>query len=607
MTTTIETIRNGVDTRADVRDARRDQGRSPSSARSSSAPRNHWIDGAHNRTTIQDFYGAGQEDTSRAEPFVVDAGEPAVLLGTDTGANPAEHLLHALAACLTTSLVYVAAARKVAPDRGRVDARGRHGRARRARPLRRGTATASTQIRVSFRSRATRRRRSCARSSSAPRRARPSSTWSPTASRSRSTWPTRRGAGHGRSQPATASRATARPSGARLVAPRRDARRRVRRRAPPQHDREASYPFASVDALTARGLLRRADPGRATAASASRRCTTCSSPSSRLARGDASVAIGVNMHLAVRAEHRAPLADGRRGRRRAPRRGVRRVAGARSPATASSSPRRSASCGQDLTRPAHDGDAHRRAAGGSTAARSFCTMSPAATVLYTAVTFADDDGVERYGYAPVPADARRRRRSTATGTRSACAPRAATRSRFDGVELPRGRAARRLPRRRRGWRTWSATSPPACSTPPASLGIAESAHGRLRMLARAAASRDARTRMLVAENAIDLGACRAHALARALIDALRRRPPTDGRRGVALFAEAQAAKAFVNEAARARSSTARSRCRAAPATSTATRSPAPTATSAPARSCTRSAPTAPTSSRAASPSGSTRA
>src|SRR6185295_11918422 len=35
------------------------------------------------------------------------------LLGTDTGANTAEALLHALAACLTTTLVYVAAARKV--------------------------------------------------------------------------------------------------------------------------------------------------------------------------------------------------------------------------------------------------------------------------------------------------------------------------------------------------------------------------------------------------------------------------------------------------------------------------------------------------------------
>ena len=74
---------------------------------------NHWIDGAHNRSTIQAFYGAGQEDTTRDAAFTLDAGEPAVLLGVDTGPNPAEALLHALAACLTTTLVYVAAARKV--------------------------------------------------------------------------------------------------------------------------------------------------------------------------------------------------------------------------------------------------------------------------------------------------------------------------------------------------------------------------------------------------------------------------------------------------------------------------------------------------------------
>jgi len=74
---------------------------------------NHWIDGAHSRTTVQPFYGAGQEDTSRARNFVLDAGAPGILLGADTGPSPVEALLHALAACLTTTLVYVAAARKV--------------------------------------------------------------------------------------------------------------------------------------------------------------------------------------------------------------------------------------------------------------------------------------------------------------------------------------------------------------------------------------------------------------------------------------------------------------------------------------------------------------
>ncbi len=43
----------------------------------------------------------------------LSAREPAILLGSDPGANPAEYLLHALAACLTTSIVYVAAARNV--------------------------------------------------------------------------------------------------------------------------------------------------------------------------------------------------------------------------------------------------------------------------------------------------------------------------------------------------------------------------------------------------------------------------------------------------------------------------------------------------------------
>jgi uncharacterized OsmC-like protein len=74
---------------------------------------NRWMGGAHNRSTIRDFYGAGKEDQSRIKAFVADAGEPAVLLGIDTGPNPAEFLLHALAACLTTSIVYVAAARGV--------------------------------------------------------------------------------------------------------------------------------------------------------------------------------------------------------------------------------------------------------------------------------------------------------------------------------------------------------------------------------------------------------------------------------------------------------------------------------------------------------------
>ena len=118
MTQVIEAIRNGVDTEQmyGTLDAIKAQ---PELGVFQFRASNEWVEGAHNRTTIQRVYGAGQEDTSRDEPFVIDAGEPAILLGSDTGANPAEYLLHALAACLTTSLVYVAAARKVRRTAGR--------------------------------------------------------------------------------------------------------------------------------------------------------------------------------------------------------------------------------------------------------------------------------------------------------------------------------------------------------------------------------------------------------------------------------------------------------------------------------------------------------
>src|ERR687887_804915 len=107
-----DTFRNGVDT--DKMFATLDLIKAqPELARFQFRATNRWLGGAHNRSTIKDFWGAGQEDTSRAAAFRLDAGEPAVLLGADTGPNPAEYLLHALAACLTTSLVYVAAARKV--------------------------------------------------------------------------------------------------------------------------------------------------------------------------------------------------------------------------------------------------------------------------------------------------------------------------------------------------------------------------------------------------------------------------------------------------------------------------------------------------------------
>ena len=77
---------------------------------------NSWVNGGQNQTTVKEFYGAGQEDTTRTQPFVLMADEPPVLLGKDESANPAEYVLHALASCLTTSMVYHAAANGIKID-----------------------------------------------------------------------------------------------------------------------------------------------------------------------------------------------------------------------------------------------------------------------------------------------------------------------------------------------------------------------------------------------------------------------------------------------------------------------------------------------------------
>ena len=74
--------------------------------------RNKWLGGNHNCTTITGFYGAKQE-IAHKQQFELHADEPPILAGNDDGANPVEHLLNALAACVTTSMVAHAAVRGI--------------------------------------------------------------------------------------------------------------------------------------------------------------------------------------------------------------------------------------------------------------------------------------------------------------------------------------------------------------------------------------------------------------------------------------------------------------------------------------------------------------
>ena len=104
-------IRNGVDTATlfATLDAVK---QAPEAASFQFRAHNQWVSGTHNRGTIADYFGVGEE-RAHERTFVFDADHPAVLVGQDQGPTPVEFVLHALAACLTAGLANIAAARNV--------------------------------------------------------------------------------------------------------------------------------------------------------------------------------------------------------------------------------------------------------------------------------------------------------------------------------------------------------------------------------------------------------------------------------------------------------------------------------------------------------------
>lgn len=112
MSTLLHGTRNGVDVDQLVATVSAVE-QTPELARFQFRTHTDWIDGGHSRTTVQNFHGAGQEDTSRAEPFVLEGDEPPVLLGANHAPNAVEVILHALASCLAVGFIYNAAAQGI--------------------------------------------------------------------------------------------------------------------------------------------------------------------------------------------------------------------------------------------------------------------------------------------------------------------------------------------------------------------------------------------------------------------------------------------------------------------------------------------------------------
>jgi len=71
--------------------------------------KNQWLAGDRNRSEIEGFCVADKE-ISHPKKFKLDSDEPKMLLGDDKNPNPVEYVLHALAGCVTTSLINHAAA-----------------------------------------------------------------------------------------------------------------------------------------------------------------------------------------------------------------------------------------------------------------------------------------------------------------------------------------------------------------------------------------------------------------------------------------------------------------------------------------------------------------
>jgi uncharacterized OsmC-like protein len=100
------TIDNGVNVQA-LLDAREALKGAPEAAQFTWRASATWENGVHSTTTIQNFFGLGQEQSHKSEA-VFTADHPEVFAAEDNGITPIEYLLVGLASCLTAGVASVA-------------------------------------------------------------------------------------------------------------------------------------------------------------------------------------------------------------------------------------------------------------------------------------------------------------------------------------------------------------------------------------------------------------------------------------------------------------------------------------------------------------------
>jgi uncharacterized OsmC-like protein len=100
------TVVNGVNVQA-LLDAREVLKGAPEAAQFTWRASSKWQEGVHSTTTIQNYFGLGQEQSHKHET-VLDADHPEVFAAEDNAITPIEYLLVGLASCLTAGVASVA-------------------------------------------------------------------------------------------------------------------------------------------------------------------------------------------------------------------------------------------------------------------------------------------------------------------------------------------------------------------------------------------------------------------------------------------------------------------------------------------------------------------
>jgi uncharacterized OsmC-like protein len=99
-------VDNGVNVEA-LLGAREALSEAPEAAQFTWRATTKWIRGTHSRSSVQGYFGLGEEQSHRTE-FTFDADHPEVFASEDNGATPVEMLLSALGSCLTAGVASVA-------------------------------------------------------------------------------------------------------------------------------------------------------------------------------------------------------------------------------------------------------------------------------------------------------------------------------------------------------------------------------------------------------------------------------------------------------------------------------------------------------------------